>query len=116
MQNWICQFFFKLWRSKKIHKHLFEDVYEWAGELRTSILQKEDTFFVSHTRLNKAIDNLFLELERKNNLKGLSKQEFTLQVSDAFGKLNNIHPFREGNGRTQRIFISELALQAGHQL
>lgn len=101
---------------KKIHKHLFENVYEWAGEPRESILQKEDTFFVPHTRLNRAINELFSELERKNHLKGLSQQEFALQVSDVFGKLNNIHPFREGNGRTQRIFISELALQAGHQL
>lgn len=101
---------------KQVHKHLFEDVYEWAGEIRESILKKEDTFFVPHTRLNKAIEELFSELERKNNLKGLSQQEFVLQVSEIFGKLNNIHPFREGNGRTQRLFISELALQAGHQL
>ena len=58
----------------------------------------------------------FRELEKENYLKGVSQDEFCKKAADLFGDINALHPFREGNGRTQRLFLYHLAKNAGYEL
>ena len=103
---------------KKIHHHLFQDVYEWAGQSRMSTLQKDrDTpAFTPPALIERQAHKIFTELKDKNNLQNLDKDSFSKEVAYLFGHINNLHPFREGNGRTQRIFIKEVAKQAGYEI
>lgn len=103
---------------KKIHKHLFKDIYEWAGQIRTTTLQKDlDTHqFTSPYLINIYAKTIFQNFEKNNRLIGLDKETFPKELANLFGQINNLHPFREGNGRTQRIFITEVAKQAGYEI
>ena len=59
---------------------------------------------------------IFTRLKRENNLCGLDKYTFVRRLAYFIGELNALHPFREGNGRTIRIFLQQLAIQAGYEL
>ncbi len=61
-------------------------------------------------------DDLFAKLKAENYLQGLGREEFIQRVAFYIAEINALHPFREGNGRTQRIFINQLARQAGWNL
>jgi cell filamentation protein len=59
---------------------------------------------------------IFDWLDAENNLRDLDAEEFAKKAAHFIAELNAIHPFREGNGRTQNIFLSILADEAGHPL
>ncbi|WP_409361006.1 BID domain-containing T4SS effector [Bartonella heixiaziensis] len=113
---------------KHLHCNLFESTFEWAGHTRndpftfsdgtTAVapVMKKITHFAIGSELQKGLNKLDQTLSEKNNLKGLSCKEFAHEASEIFASLNYTHPFREGNGRTQRIFFENLAKAAGHQL
>lgn len=101
---------------KKIHHQLFADIYDWAGETRQVNMMKEGKPFTNHRNIEKEATALFADLKSDNYYQGLSQQEFIEKASDFFGKLNDLHPFREGNGRAQRLMIQQLGKQAGHQI
>lgn len=103
---------------KQIHKHLFEDIYEWAGQIRTTTLQKDlDTSKFTPPYLIKVYaKEIFKNFKKNNGLIGFDKEIFSKELANLFGHINNLHPFREGNGRTQRIFITEVAKQAGYEI
>ena len=106
---------------KSIHRYLFKDIYVWAGFDRYEIglrgeFKKGDTFFTTGNRLPEVADNLFSALEKENHFKHLSKNNFINSSASFLNGLNILHPFREGNGRTQRIFIEQLADNAGYKL
>ena len=106
---------------KAIHKHLFQDVYVWAGMDRYEMgirgdFRKGDTHFTSGSRLPEVSKMLFDALKEENNFKDLSKDDFIKSTASFMNGLNILHPFREGNGRTQRIFIEQLADNAGYKL
>jgi cell filamentation protein len=103
-------------RVKAVHKHLFQDVYEWAGTPRIVNLQKDHTQFTAPQLIELEGRRIFADLESKNNLRGLPKNEFARELAEPFAQLNNLHPFREGNGRTQRLIWEHVARQAGHDL
>lgn len=120
---------FDLSHLKAIHGHIFQDVYAWAGTTRGELTTIEgETFrpepllfkgtsaFLPANQVERTLNGLFGELARQDQLRGLSREAFAQQAADAFVRLNTAHPFREGNGRTQREFISQLARQAGHPL
>jgi cell filamentation protein len=102
----------------RIHKHLFQDVYEWAGEIRKVELQKlKDVDYLPRGRILDAMNYISLDkIKKKGFLRGLSIHDFADGAADIVGDINFLHPFREGNGRVQRIFISQLAEQAGHKI
>lgn len=91
-----------------IHKHLFQDVYAWAGENRTVDIVKSYPF-APHTIINQGSHFLFTKLSREQNLKGLDAKHFSDRAGYYLGEINHLHPFREGNGRTQRAFMNHLA-------
>ena len=101
---------------KKMHKEIFQDVYDWAGKTRNVNIAKGKTFFCPMENINSFANDIFNKLEKQNYLKGLNQDEFCQKAAELFGDINALHPFREGNGRTQREFIYHLAKNAGYEL
>ena len=100
---------------KNIHKHLFQDLYTWAGEFRKVNISKGNPFCLFQY-IPDQLNNLFEELKNEAYLSLLNPNDLARRLAYYLGELNAIHPFREGNGRTQRIFIIELALKNGYIL
>ena len=100
---------------KAIHKHLFQDLYSWAGEFRKVNISKGNPFCLFEY-IPEQLNNLFNELKSEAYLSLLNQDDLSRRLAYYLGELNAIHPFREGNGRTQRIFIMELALKNGYIL
>ena len=100
----------------KLHERLFSDIYEWAGKLRAVNLSKKGTNFYPAEQLNELGTALFQRFQQKHELIGLSKSDFISELSEFYHDLNMLHPFREGNGRTQRLFFTLLIRRAGYQI
>lgn len=112
---------------KKIHNYIFQDVYAWAGKQRTEDIQKMDPLELIHEKTNKLqfcecnrieglAEDISKNIKKANYLKDLDLDSFAEKTADIFGELNYLHPFREGNGRTQREFIRRIADNAGWHL
>lgn len=94
-----------------IHKYIFQDVYTWAGQTRNINLSKESVFcWFQHIESEQ--ERIFTGLRKANYLIGFDKEQFSEAAAFYLGEINSLHPFREGNGRAQREFIRELALNA----
>lgn len=98
---------------KAIHFYLFQDIYPWAGQLReVDIIKGSDTF--SHfADIPRQFDELAGELQQENYLAGCNKGDFSTRLGYYLGRINTMHPFREGNGRSQRVFCDTIADGAG---
>lgn len=96
-----------------IHKVLFEELYPWAGEIRTVNMQKGYSSFYPYDYLPQGLQDVFDSLKRDNYLKGLTKEEFVELFAYYNNEFNVLHPFREGNGRARRLFLTEIAKRAG---
>ena len=105
---------FDLAHLQAIHKYLFSDLYEWAGQLRTIDISKGGNRFANHMHIESAAAPIFQQLANEKYLAGLGAEAFSNRVAYYLGELNALHPFREGNGRAQREFISHLAIANGH--
>lgn len=97
-----------------IHRHLFQDVFPWAGRFRTVRIGRGGSAFCYPENIQREMRALFNTLARKKHLRGLSREAFAQEAASFLATLNAIHPFREGNGRTQTMFMALLADQAGH--
>jgi cell filamentation protein len=107
---------FDLAHLQAIHQRLFGDVYDWAGQIRQVEIQKGSTAFARQLAIEGAARQLFKLLADERQLKGLDVELFSQRAGHYLGEINVLHPFREGNGRTQREFIRQLAQAAGHRL
>lgn len=96
-----------------IHKALFCDLYEWAGGIRTVKIRKDQTLFCAPDRIIPEATRIFSSMEHANWFCNLPRADFIRGVAEAFGDLNVIHPFREGNGRAQRILFEQIIINAG---
>jgi len=101
---------------KAIHRYIFQDVYDWAGQFRTVNLSKRGHLFGLATFLGPALQQILARPATENHLVGLDAEMFANRAAYFLSELNAAHPFREGNGRTQREFIRELGLKAGHYI
>jgi cell filamentation protein len=101
---------------RAIHRHLFQDVFEWAGRWRTVRIAKDDSMFCYPENIGAEMHKLFKQLRADRFLRGLTAAEFAQKAAHVLAELNAIHPFREGNGRTQLTYLTLLAAQAGHPL
>lgn len=97
------------------HHTIFQDVYPWAGEIRTCELARTHPF-CRPEYIEEQSSQLFSNLAEEEHLRELERAEFADRLTYYFSELNAIHPFREGNGRTQRIFFEQLAREAGYAL
>ena len=98
---------------KRIHRYLFDGIYEWAGEVRRTDISKGN-IFCQHELIEVNTEALFNQLKSEGFLVGLDEEDIVIKLAYYLGDLNTIHPFREGNGRVQRLFIRELASRAGY--
>lgn len=107
---------FDLLHLQAIHRHLFQDVYPWAGEVRRVDIEKGDSRFAHFRNLVVQANTLLAELANEGYLRHLSEEAFSSRAGYYLGEINALHLFREGNGRTQREFMQQLAHQAGYHI
>lgn len=100
---------------KQIHRYLFCDLYDWAGEIRKVDVSKKGTSFVPAAEIAVCAVACFEHLSGFSAI-GLSKHELAVKVADFYSTVNMLHPFREGNGRTQRIFFKQWIQHLGYTL
>ncbi|MDX8501424.1 Fic family protein [Mesorhizobium sp. VK4C] len=98
---------------KGIHHHLFQDVYEWAGEVRTIRIGKGGNWFCYPEYIDPEMRRIFDELASADCLRGLGIEDFAVRAAPVLAEINAVHPFREGNGRTQLTFLAMLMENAG---
>lgn len=123
---------------KAVHRTLFQDVYEWAGQERVGPdrqMSKSGPDVVHFApgdpaaptvqygyypgvgdQIREAAERQFRKLASDDLLRGRGREQFVAGLADHWGEINTIHSFREGNTRTQSVFFSQLAHQAGYQL
>jgi cell filamentation protein len=101
---------------RRVHHHLFQDVYPWAGKFRTVRLSKGSSAFCYPENIPEQMTQLFAQLRERRWLRNLDQASFAQGLARWLAELNAIHPFREGNGRTQLTFAALLTHQAGHHL
>ena len=101
---------------QRVHRHLFQDVYGWAGRYRTVRTAKGGNWFCFPEYITAEMDKLFRRLGAPPFLPGSSAADFVLAAAKFLGDLNAVHPFREGNGRSQLAFMYLVGLRADHRL
>ena len=106
---------YDLLHLREIHRRIFGDIYEWAGQIRTVTIARGATFCLPR-HIGSAAGAMFGELRDENFLRGLIRDAFIEKLAYYLGEVNALHPFREGNGRAQRAFFGQLARDAGFVL
>ena len=101
---------------RAIHKLMFGPIYDWAGQFRTVGISRDGSMFCAPAHIESSAIDLFKSLARESFLARLDQPAFTGRAAHYLGELNALHPFREGNGRTQREFIRTLALHNGFEI
>lgn len=94
------------------HREIFGDLYSWAGETRVVGIAKSDPFCLPQ-HIESYSAEVFGALAKELHLQGLPRPVFLDRLTHYFAEVNAIHPFREGNGRTQRAFFHQLSREAG---
>ena len=100
---------------KAIHRYLFQDLFNWAGKIRTVAIAKESMFCLPQY-IELYAKDVFVKLRQNKYLQGLEEDAFIDQLVELLADINALHPFREGNGRTQREFIRYIAGINGYGL
>ena len=100
---------------RRIHHYLFQDIYDWAGKDRW-IDTGRGAPFCKAAYIVAELDRRFAAIAAENDLRGLDARRFAERAAEHLNELNAIHPFLDGNGRTQRAFLEILAKQAGHEI
>lgn len=98
---------------RRIHRAIFSDVYTWAGKIRSVDIAKGNQFCLCGN-IEQYAHSIFDELNRENYL--IDSDKTPVRLAYYLSEINVLHPFREGNGRTQRLFIEYLANVAGYDV
>jgi len=106
---------YDLLHLRAVHRRIFGDIYDWAGQIRTVVITKGNLFCLPRY-IEPSAAEIFGQLRKENLLRSLGRDEFLDRLTYYLGEVNAIHPFREGNGRTQRAFFDQLASDAGYTL
>jgi cell filamentation protein len=107
---------YDLQHLQAFHRFVFQDVYPWAGELRSVPLAKPGSMFALPEHIESYATDVLSQLATEQHLQGLERERFAERLTHYYAEINAVHPFREGNGRAQRAFMRQLALDAGHTL
>lgn len=128
---------FNLEHLQRIHHHIFQDLYPWAGELRTAprnwamVKMGPDVASVRATgrtapeiphsyfaarEVPQAATAVLDRITAKDNLRGMGRDQFLNELTKTWARINYVHPFREGNTRTQFAFFRQLSSEAGYIL
>ncbi len=96
-----------------LHRHIFGDIYPWAGEIRTVALAKGDLFALPQ-HIKPYLSSILDQLPAEDYLRDMPREQLAHRLAYYLAEINSVHPFREGNGRAQRAFVGQLAYQADH--
>lgn len=99
-----------------IHLHLFQDIYDRAGDIRTVEISKGGSQFQFRQYIETGMADVHRRLEKADFLRKLDPMAFAAGAARIIGDVNYVHPFREGNGRSQMYYLKQLAAPAGHPL
>ena len=107
---------------KYVHKYLFQDVYEFAGEFRKvdfskheRILNNDLVAYGDHKLLEQSLD-YDITLEKNKNYNEMNIVDVINNITDFSSSIWQIHPFREGNTRTTAIFIEKYLVSLGYNV
>lgn len=100
---------------RAVHRRIFGDIYDWAGQVRSVAIAKGSLFCLPQY-IEPSAAEIFRQLRDENFLQSLERDAFIDRLAYYLGEVNAIHPFHEGNGRTQRAFFEQLAYDAGFTL
>ena len=95
---------------------MFRDVYPWAGQIRQLDISKGDTRFCNVSYINAEIDKLFSSFATLSYFQDMDRRTLIKATAEFYGDLNMIHPFRDGNGRAQRIFLEHVITNAEFEI
>lgn len=98
---------------RALHRHIFQDVYNWAGAFRTVDIAKGGHLFCRAVFVEREMEKRFEAMAAQGPWAGIGAQAFVARVAEHMAELNAIHPFREGNGRTMRAFLKSAGREAG---
>ena len=98
---------------KAIHFYLFQDLFYWAGKTRTIAIAKKNLFCLPE-HIDSYANEIFSKLKRDNYYQENDESQFIESIANLLSDINALHPFREGNGRTQREFIRYIGLLSGY--
>jgi cell filamentation protein len=98
------------------HRRIFGGLYPWAGELRTVQIAKPNAFYARPEHIAGYAQGIFADLAREDRLKGLDRAAFVERLTHYHAEMYAVHPFREGNTRSLRAFLGQLAGEAGHHI
>lgn len=101
---------------KNLHRYVFSDIYNWADTVRKVDMSKKGTNFCPADKIEERGGKIFKRLKENEYLKVFHDDEFIIEFTDLYCDLNILHPFREGNGRIQRLFLSMLVNYLGRNL
>ena len=107
---------FDLAHLKAIHRHLFQDVYSWAGEIRTVEIAKGESRFQPRRFIAAGMADVHRRIVAAEYFRGSEPDGFAERAGPVMGDVNHVHPFREGNGRAQLQYLKQLAACAGHTI
>lgn len=94
---------FDLKHLQAIHFAIFQDIYDWAGKIRTVDISRENSRFANMRMLDSASRKLFMNLAKENLFKNQNSQDISSRLAHYLSEINVLHPFRDGNGRVQRV-------------
>lgn len=100
----------------EIHRYLFEDLYSWAGRVRTVAIQKGGSKFCLPQFISSYASEVFSRTPSPSQSRELNREQVATALADFLADVNALHPFREGNGRSQRAFLRQLAGSSGWRL
>ena len=103
--NYLCE----------LHQKLFGDIYGWAGEIRSIDLTKGGTRFCTCSRIMAEADKQFKTLAAAHYFEDDSREMLVAHAAQFYVELNMTHPFREGNGRAQRILFEHIIINCGYE-
>lgn len=101
---------------KHLHFVLFDELYSWAGKIRTINISKMRTAFCPAAQIEETAQGIFRRLQSCHYFSGLPQSDLICELADLYDAINYLHPFREGNGRVQRLYFRRLAQWIGHSL
>ena len=99
-----------------IHKYLFQDIYSWAGKVRMVEISKGNKPFFPLSHFRNAFMFIDTLIEEYRKIDRNDKPRLAHKLAEILDNVNYLHPFREGNGRTQREFLRLLAIEKGMSL
>lgn len=101
---------------KAVHAYLFSELYDWAGQTRHVNISKKGTSFCDWQQLEQEAKRVFDGLGKRGYFQHLEHNAFVEEIVDFYCATNFLHPFREGNGRTQRVFLVQLINAVGYDI